>query len=306
MSVSSTTDVVRLNGLTKDYGHHRALDGIDLTISRGEVFGYLGPNGAGKTTTLRLLMGLLRPTAGGASVFGLDAWRERDEVHAHVGYLPGDPGWYDRMTGEDTLRYFAELRGRANDRQRFALSERLDLDLSRRVRTLSRGNRQKLGIVQAFMSDPELLILDEPTTGLDPIVQREVHRLLREATERGATVLLSSHVLAEVQQVADRVGIIRNGRLVTIERLEELRAKALHRMEARLLPPIDRSLFDAVPDLLELAIGDDVVRCAVAERSLDALVKALSRCSVIDLAISEPDLEEMFLTFYAERRDVDA
>ena len=296
-----TDAVIRLDGLTKYYGSHHALEEVDLTVEQGEVFGYLGPNGAGKTTTIRLLLGLLRPTAGRAEVLGLDAWSDSVRVHARTGYLPGDAAFNDRLTGREVVAFFAGLRSRRGDvRAAEALAERLDLDLDRRIHALSRGNRQKLAIVQAFMSEPDLLVLDEPTSGLDPIVQMEFQALLRETVERGGTVLLSSHVLDEVQRTADRVGMIRAGRVVAVERLEELRAKALHRVVARLIGPVDPDVAARVPGVRHLALDDGVLRCAVPEASLDPLVKALARCTVGDLSITEPDLEEMFLTFYGE------
>jgi ABC-2 type transport system ATP-binding protein len=294
-------DVVRLVGLTKDYGRHRALDAVDLSVEQGEVFGYLGPNGAGKTTTIRLLLGLLRPTGGRAEMFGLDAWRDSVRIHARTGYLPGDAGLYDRLTGHDVVDYFAGLRHRPADvPSATKLAERFDLDLGRRVRALSRGNRQKLAVVLAFMSSPDLAVLDEPTSGLDPIAQQEFHRLVRETTDRGGTVLLSSHVLDEVQRMADRVGIIRAGRLIAVERLEELRAKALHRVVARLAGPVEVTRFARVGGLRDLTFDGGVLRCGVPEASIDALVKALAGYRVVDLSITEADLEEMFLTFYGE------
>ncbi|HET9076234.1 MAG TPA: ABC transporter ATP-binding protein [Acidimicrobiales bacterium] len=296
-----TGPVILLDGLTKHYGPHRALEHVDLTVEQGEVFGYLGPNGAGKTTTIRLLVGLLRPTAGRAQILGLDAWSDSVRIHARTGYVPGDAAFNDRLTGREVVAFFAGLRGRPADvATAGVLAERLDLDLDRRIRALSRGNRQKLAIVQAFMSEPDLLVLDEPTSGLDPIVQVEFQALLRSTVERGGTVLLSSHVLDEVQRTADRVGMIRAGRLVAVEQLEELRAKALHRVVARLAGPADPGAAARIPGVRNLAFEDGVLRCAVPEASLDPLVKVLARGTVSDLSVTEPDLEEMFLTFYTE------
>ncbi len=292
------TGVVRLIGLTKSYGKHPALRGVDLEVDKGEIFGYLGPNGAGKTTTLRLLVGLLRPTTGRAEVFGLDTWRQSVEIRARTGYLPGEPNLYERMTGREILSYFSSLRGRTDLAYAHELAERLGLDLDRHVRALSRGNKQKLAIVQAFMHQPELLILDEPTSGLDPLVQQEFHRILRETTSRGGTVLLSSHVLGEVQQMADRVGIIRDGILVAVEKLEELRAKSVHRVEAHFTGPVTTDSFAAVPGIRDIDIQDNVFRCRTPESSLDALVKVLARFHLLDLTVTEADLEETFLTYY--------
>ena len=293
---------VRLVGLTKDYDTTRALDDINLTVEQGQVFGYLGPNGAGKTTTIRVLLGLLRPTAGRAELFGLDAWRDSVRIHARTGYLPGDAGLYDRLCGRDIVEYFARLRHRPADiGVAEQLAERFDLDLDRRVKALSRGNRQKLALVQAFMSTPDLAILDEPTSGLDPIAQQEFHELLRETTARGGTVMLSSHVLDEVQRMADRVGIIRAGRLIAVERLEELRARALHRVVARVAGPVDPTAIARIPGVSDLAVDGGTIHCGVPEGSLDLLVKALARFTVVDLSITEADLEEMFLSLYGEQ-----
>lgn len=195
--------------LTKRYGKHQALDGLDLVVRRGEVFGFLGPNGAGKTTTIRLLLDLIRPTAGRVEVLGMDPRRQGREVRRRVGYLPGKLALYDRLTGREVLTYLGHLRDGVDWAHADSLARRLDLDLNRPIGALSRGNKQKVGLVQALMHRPELLILDEPTGGLDPLVQREFHRLVREASGEGRTVFLSSHVLGEVERVADRVGIIR-------------------------------------------------------------------------------------------------
>ncbi len=296
--------VISLRKLSKRYGSHRALFDIDLEIGRGEVFGYLGPNGSGKTTTIRILLGLLRPTTGDATVLGLDAWRDSVQIQARVGYVPGDPGLWDKLTGAETITYLSNLRGAPHQVARaHELSERLGLELQRPVRALSRGNRQKLVIVQAFMGEPELLVLDEPTSGLDPLVQRELHAMTRETTERGGTVVLSSHVLDDVQRVADRVGIIRAGRLVAVERLEDLRARAVHHVSARFPNPVAPDRFARIPGISHLESTDHAMSCRVPERSLDAVVKALAACEVSDVSITEADLEEMFLAYYGEAGD---
>jgi len=291
--------VVRLSRLSKRYGTHPALVDVDLEIDEGEVFGYLGPNGAGKTTTIRILLGLLRPTAGRAEVFGLDAWSDAVAVHARTGYVPGEPGLWERLTGAATITYLARLRDDlAQVARARVLAERLDLDLGRRVGALSKGNKQKLVIVQAFMGDPDLVVLDEPTTGLDPLMQQEFHAIVRETTARGGTVLLSSHLLDDVQRTADRVGIIRDGHLVAVERLEELRAKAVHRVSARFDGPFDTAAFAAIPGVRDVAVRQGSVELRVPEGSLDAAVKTLARHRIVDVEITESDLEEMFLAYY--------
>src|SRR5438067_1786748 len=215
--------------LTKDYGLGRGLFDLDLAIPQQEVFGFLGPNGAGKTTTIRLVMGMIRPTSGSAHVFGIDCLRDAVEVKRKVGYLPGDVPQFGGMRGREVVSYFGGMRGGADPKRVRELAERFDLDLGRRFREYSSGNKQKLAIVLAFMHGPELLILDEPTGGLDPLNQQEFYALLRETREAGATIFLSSHVLSEVEHVCDRVGILRAGRLVKVADLEELRrARAQH------------------------------------------------------------------------------
>ncbi|HEX2647410.1 MAG TPA: ABC transporter ATP-binding protein [Candidatus Dormibacteraeota bacterium] len=214
---------IRTTGLTKDYGSHRGLFELELQVQPQEVFGYLGPNGSGKTTTIRLLMGMIRPSAGSAYIFGLDCFRESVEVKRRVGYLPGDVPQFGSLRGSEVVAYLGGMRGGVDRGTVRRLAERFELDLSRRFREYSSGNKQKLAILLAFMHRPELLILDEPTSGLDPLNQQEFYALLREARDDGATVFLSSHVLSEVQRVCDRVGIIRAGSLVRVAPLDELR-----------------------------------------------------------------------------------
>src|SRR5438067_11858257 len=223
------TTAIRTSRLTKDYGAGRGLFDLDLQVAAQEVFGYLGPNGSGKTTTIRLLMGMIRPTSGSAYIFGLDCVRDAVDVKRKVGYLPGDIPQFGSLRGSRVVAYLGGMRGGVDRNVVRALSERFDLDLGRRFREYSSGNKQKLAIVLAFMHRPDLLILDEPTSGLDPLNQQEFYALLRETRDGGATVFFSSHVLSEVEHVCDRVGIIRDGRLVRVADLEELRrARAQH------------------------------------------------------------------------------
>jgi ABC-2 type transport system ATP-binding protein len=290
--------VVETQGLTKSYGRTLALRDLDLRIETGEVFGYLGPNGAGKTTTLRLLMGLLRPSCGQARVLGMDTWGDSVRVHRDVGYLPGEPAFYRRMTGMQHLEYLAHLRGDRHARHGRELAGRLDLDLSRPATSLSKGNRQKLAVVLAMMSRPRLLLLDEPTSGLDPLMQQEFQALLREHTGTGGSVLLSSHVLAEVQRLADRIGVVRAGRLIAVERLEALRAKSLHHVTATFADRVDPADFTGLPGVRDLQLADGTLRCSTPQSSLDALLKQVSRHRVVDFECAEAELEETFLTYY--------
>ncbi|HEX6933505.1 MAG TPA: ABC transporter ATP-binding protein [Streptosporangiaceae bacterium] len=291
--------VVRTESLSKRYGRVLALDRLSLDVRAGEVLGFLGPNGAGKTTTLRLLMGYLRPTAGSARVHGLDSWRESVAVHARTGYLPGDLKLWPRLTTRDTAGQLARLRGLDHDLGTADLAKRLDLDIDRPVGELSKGNRQKAGVVLALLGEPDLLLLDEPTSGLDPLVQQEFYRLLRERVEAGAAVMLSSHVLSEVERVADRVAIIRSGRLLMLESLAGLREKARHSVEVRFGSPPPLDAFTAVPGITDVRVDGNVLRCTM-QGVVDPLIKALSRYHVVDLNSHEDDLEDTFLALYGE------
>ena len=290
---------VELVGLSKSFGRTVALAEISLEIAPGEVFGYLGPNGAGKTTTIRLLTGMLRPSTGQARIFGLDTWRDAVAVHRRIGYIPGEPALYRRLTGRQHVDYFAQLRGHPSARTAQTLAERLQLDLDRPSGQLSRGNRQKLAVVLAWMSDPDLLVLDEPTSGLDPLVQQEFYALVREHTAAGGSVLLSSHVLAEVQRVADRIGVLRQGRLVAVEQLADLQEKALHHVRASFIDAVSAAEFAALPGVRDLHVEDHTLRLSAPQSSLDQILKTVSRHDVEDFECAEAELEETFLTYYA-------
>jgi len=291
--------VVGTESLTKRYGRLLALDRLTLEVRAGEVLGFLGPNGAGKTTTLRLLMGFLRPTAGSARVHGLDTWRDRVAVHARTGYLPGDVRLWPRMTARQAAGHLARLRGLGHDPGITDLAKRLDVDLDRPVRELSRGNRQKAGLLLALLGEPDLLLLDEPTSGLDPLIQQEFHHVLRERVEAGTAVMLSSHVLSEVEHVADRVAIIRAGRLLMAESLATLREKARHTVEVRFASAPPPDAFAGVPGIREVRLEGPVLRCTM-QGVVDPLVKTLGRYTVTDLNSREADLEETFLALYGE------
>jgi ABC-2 type transport system ATP-binding protein len=288
---------IRTEALVKRYGKRRGLSGLDLSVSTGEVYGFLGPNGAGKTTTIRLLLDLIRPTAGHLELLGGDPRRDGVALRRRVGYLPGDFTVEGRQTGLELLTYLGNLRGGVPRARVTALAERLGLDVSVRIRSLSKGNRQKLGLVQAFMHEPELLILDEPTSGLDPLVQQTFLAMVREARGAGQTVFMSSHVMSEVQQTADRVGIVRAGRMVAVERVEELRERAVRDIEIHFETPVPAAEFAALPGVSDVTVRDTVLHCRLDGRA-DALVKAAARYTVIGLLSEEPDLEELFVTYY--------
>jgi ABC-2 type transport system ATP-binding protein len=290
------TVVVRADGLTKYYGSSRGVLGLDLEIEAGEVFGFLGPNGAGKTTTIRLLLDLIRPSSGRIELFGSEP-RRHVGLRRRVGYLPGDLRLYEHLTGRELCTYFAHLRGLDGLGAAPALAERLDLDLDRPLPALSKGNRQKVGLVQAFMHSPELLVLDEPTSGLDPLVQQTFYELVAEARARGATIFLCSHVLPEVQHVADRVGLIREGRVVLVAGVDELRARALARVEVTFaeLPPA--GAFAEIPGAREVdRYGRSVLFSLAGEA--DGLLKTLARHHVVALDSHEADLEDVFLSLF--------
>jgi ABC-2 type transport system ATP-binding protein len=285
--------------LTKDYGGGRGLNDLDLEVGAGEVFGFLGPNGAGKTTTIRLLMGMIRPSGGSARVFGLDCQREAVAVKRLVGYVPGElPDW-GRLRGSEITASMAALRGRVDTAHVARLCEQLELDLGRRWRELSRGNKQKLALVLALMHRPELLILDEPTGGLDPLKQQVFYRLLAEARAGGATVFLSSHVLAEVEHVCDRVGIVRAGRLVTVATLEQLRRLRAYQVEVRFAgpPPVDQ--VRAAAGVTQVSVAGNRLACTV-RGSFGPLLAAIAGQEVLTMASQEPSLEELFLAYYRQ------
>jgi len=293
----TSSSAIRTEALTKRYGSARGILDVSLDVHAGEIFGFLGPNGAGKTTLIRTLLDLLRPSSGSATVLGLDARRDAVAIHRRVGYLPGDYRTYRNLTGREYLRYFADLRGGSGAERIDELGERFEVDLSVKTSSLSHGNEQKLGLIQAFMHDPELLILDEPTSGLDPLMQLEFHTLVREVVAEGRTVFLSSHVLSEVERTCDRVGFVREGRLVAVEDVDEVKARAARSFELRFASEVPAEAFAGIDGVQHLEIDGDVVRGSVTG-SVDALVKAAARYEVVDLVSRRPDLEELFLGFY--------
>lgn len=293
----SENAVIATRGLSKDYGAGRGLFDLDLEVGRGEVFGFLGPNGAGKSTTIRLLLDLIRPTAGSARVLGLDAHADSVQIRRRVGFLPADLALYPGLTGRVMLDHLAALRGGVDQCVRDSLVERFDADLDRSVRKLSSGNRQKLGLIQAFMHEPELMILDEPSSGLDPLVQQSFHALLAEVSAAGRTVFLSSHTLSEVERVANRVAILRQGRLVVVDSLESLRRVAVQRLEFEFAAPVDPAEFAALPGVTEVKAEGGIVTVAF-EGSADAVVKAAASHEVRAVRPHEDDLESVFLHYY--------
>ncbi len=294
------TAVIATDLLCKRYRGARGIDDISLSIAAGEVFGFLGPNGAGKTTTIRTLLDLLHPTSGSARLFGLDSRRDSRAIRARLGNLPGEFACDPRRSGREIVTFLAALRGLRGLGRTVELAERFDADLDRPVGHLSRGNRQKIGLIQALFHEPELLILDEPTGGLDPLMQEQFHELVAEERERGRTVLLSSHDLDEVQRLCDRVAIIRDGRLVAVEHVAELTRRQFRHVTVEFATPVAVDDLRALPGVRDLAVDGPRVRFGVDASALDAVVKAIARHEIVELELARPSLEEVFLAYYAE------
>ncbi len=289
--------IIETQRLTKSYGPHRGIVDVDLLVEPGEVFGFLGPNGAGKTTTIRLLMDLIRPTSGRALVFGLETTTHVVAIHRRIGYLPGEFALFDRLTGSETIEYFANLRGGVDPAYQAELVSRFDLDPSRRFREYSKGNKQKVGLVIALQHRPDLLILDEPTSGLDPLVQQTFFGLLRDLVAEGRTAFLSSHILGEVERTCDRVAIVREGRIVTVDRVEALRNLAHHVVELRFATPVAPSEFEALPGVSNVVAIEQGLQMRVTG-SMAPVVQAAARSGLIDFETREPSLEQTFLAQY--------
>lgn len=291
--------VINTSSLTKYYGPYRGIEDLDLAIEEGEVFGFLGPNGAGKTTTIRLFMALLRPSTGTATIFGRDVWREAAAIKVDAGNLPGDIHLYNKMTGNEFLNFVERFRPKKPPVLKEELVERFDLDLKKRISDYSKGNRQKVGIIQATMHNPRLLLLDEPTSGLDPLMQQEFYRLIKEFKSRGHTVFLSSHNLTEVERVCDRVGVIKDGQLVAIERVDTLMAKKVRYVEVVFENPVNPDEF-RLPGVTSINQIDNRLRLTV-KGDIDPLIKKLATYNVEDFLSTHASLEEIFLEFYEKR-----
>jgi ABC-2 type transport system ATP-binding protein len=289
--------VIDCLGLTKRYGAVNALDDLTLSVEQGAVFGFLGPNGAGKTTTIRLLLGLIRPTAGRATVFGLEARADAVAIHRRLASVPGDASLWPSLTGEETLHLFAQLHGYVDEKYRAELIERFDFDPRKKVRAYSKGNRQKVALIAALASRADLLMLDEPTSGLDPLMERVFRQTVVEAKDRGQTVFLSSHILSEVEALCDRIGILREGRLIEEGTMDELRH--LSALTIEITFDDDPPDLSQVPGVAGVQIDDHVLRCQVTG-SMDPLLKAVAGTGVHELLSREPSLEELFLVHYGQ------
>jgi len=292
-----SSSVIISENLTKFYKKELGVAELDLEVNKGEIFGYLGPNGAGKTTTIRLFLDFIHPTTGSVQIFGWDAHTHSQNIRQRIGYLPGELELYGNLTGSEFLTYLANLRGGVDWNYVENLAIRFKSDLSRPLKSLSHGNKQKIGLIQAFMHRPELLILDEPTIGLDPIIQQEFYSLVSEVKAEGCTVFLSSHILPEVERICDRVAIIREGRLVDVEKISEMKIKRLHHFEVHFGEKVLEESFNQVEGVVETRMDDNILYCKV-KGSPDSLIKVLAHYKVNNIVCHEPSLEEVFLTYY--------
>ncbi|GLW91914.1 ABC transporter ATP-binding protein [Actinokineospora globicatena] len=292
------TTAISVSGLVKTFGRTRALDGLDLTVRTGEVHGFLGPNGAGKSTTIRVLLGLLRADSGSATLLGGDPWRDATELHRRLAYVPGDVSLWPNLSGGEVIDLLGRLRGGLDQRRRDELLERFDLDPRKKGRTYSKGNRQKVALVAALASDVDLLVLDEPTSGLDPLMESVFQDCVREERDRGRTVLLSSHILAEVETLCDRVSIIRAGKTVETGTLADLRHLTRTSISAELATPPNG--IAALPGVHDLVVEGNRVKFDVDTRELDVALRALVESGVRSLTSQPPTLEELFLRHYQD------
>jgi ABC-2 type transport system ATP-binding protein len=289
--------VIQTEKLTKSYGRFRGIVDVDLEVQEGEAFGFLGPNGAGKTTMIRTLLDHIRPTSGRATIFGIDTTVDPVAIHRRLGYLPGEFALYDKLTGGQTLEYFANLRGGIDKGYQKDLIARLDVDPSRRFREYSKGNKQKIGLIIALQHRPDLLLLDEPTSGLDPLIQQEFYAVIREAKAEGRTVFLSSHILSEVEKTCDRVAIIREGRLARVNSTDALRDLAHHTVELVFTGPVPAAEFEAIPGVSDVVGEDHILRMRVSG-NIAPVVRAAAKYELADFVSREPSLEETFLAEY--------
>lgn len=288
--------MIVLDRLTKSYGKHRGIEKITFTVNKGEIFGFIGPNGAGKSTTIRTLMGLLKPTGGNASIFGLDCGQRAAEIARDVGYLPSENCYYNELKVRELLQYTADLYGKDCRERMNELAERLNLDLSRKIRELSLGNKKKVGIVSALLPSPKLLIMDEPTSGLDPLIQKTFYEILREENKQGVTIFLSSHVLSEVQRLCDRVAILREGKLVGLQSMEELRGNGYKKISLATKEPTPENFF-SIPGVANLEQAGTSASFMFSGNTM-TIMDRLHQLELEDIFIEEPSLEEIFLHYY--------
>lgn len=301
-SKTKSQPAIRTRGLTKFYGKTRGIENLDLRVERGEVFGFLGPNGAGKSTTINLLMGFRKPNSGSARVLGQPIGPGNTKLRARIGFMPGELSLYENMKARDLLRYFGNLRGGVDEPYIEELSERFALDLGKKIKELSKGNKQKVALIQAWMHRPDVLILDEPTSGLDPLIQQEFHELVHESKKRGTTVFLSSHVLSEVEHLCDRAAIIRNGRLVRVERMSSLHEGTVRHLEVTFVGRAPQTIFDRIKGVSKVKVEGNILRCVV-HNDMGDVIKRLAKHRVKNLISEHASLEELFFEEYGEEAD---
>ncbi len=292
------TSAIQVHDLRKTFGHTVALDGLDLEVTTGEIHGFLGPNGAGKSTTLRILLGLLRADSGSATLLGGDPWREVESLHRRLAYVPGDVALWPNLTGGEVIDILARLRGGIDEKRRESMIERFDLDPTKKGRSYSKGNRQKVALVAALSSDVELLLLDEPTSGLDPLMEAIFSDVVREFQQGGGTVLLSSHILSEVERLCDRVSIIREGRNVESGTLTQLRHLSRTTVHATLAHPVDAGKISMISGVSDVVVSGDHVTCTVGSEDLGRLLEVLGGNGITALTSAPPTLEELFMEQY--------
>lgn len=288
-------------GLSKRYGQNWAVRGVELEVPKGSIFGFLGPNGAGKTTTIRCLMNFIVPTKGIASIFGMDTQDKTKEIHQMVGYITGEMAYYENLTGRQYITFMGNIQGRLDKKKINKLSKRLKANLDSKIKNLSRGNRQKIGLITAFQHSPELLILDEPTSGLDPILQQEFRKMVAEHQSSGNTAFISSHFLAEVEQICDLVAFINNGRVAEVLTLDKLHERSIHEFDVTLKTEAKKSMLSSVKGLKELKIDGDSLHCHIVG-PVDGFIKAISKYPIRSLKTRELDLEEVFMRMYGKQR----
>lgn len=292
--------VIEISNLTKTYGKARGINNISFTVEEGEIFGFIGPNGAGKSTTIRTLLGLIYPTGGSAKIFGKDCIKDGPEIKKEIGYLPSEVFYYDNMKVLDLLKYSASFYKKDCSKRIRELADIMDLDLSKRIDDLSLGNRKKVGIIQGLLHEPKLIILDEPTSGLDPLMQQKFFDLLKDENKKGATILFSSHILSEVQRLCDRVAIIKEGEIVTLEKISALKESTYKKFKIEAAAPIDKEYFqiEGVNDLEE----DGVTASFLFKGNVNSMMKKIAGIDIVNIWVEEPDLEEIFMHYY-EKED---
>tara|TARA_B100001750_G_scaffold242899_1_gene257127 strand:+ start:328 stop:1233 length:906 start_codon:yes stop_codon:yes gene_type:complete len=296
-TVMVNTTPIKITGLSKYYGKSRGIVDLNLEVLQGEILGYLGPNGAGKTTTMRILMDFIRASEGTAQIFGMDSHKDSLNIRRNIGYLSTSPVLYENLTGREFLTYCMNIKGQDETTPFIELAERLNCDLDKKIDTLSHGNKQKIAIIRALAHKPQLVIMDEPTTGLDPLVQNEFESIIRGMAADGCTILFSSHVLSEVENICDRIAIIGNGQLITMEDVSDLKSKQTRILTVTFADNVEAQTFGSIPGIKNVDIVNNQLSFEISG-PIDSIIKAIAKYKVLDIKIDEPDLEEIFLSYY--------